>query len=406
MDADGALAIAAQVGYPVLVRPSYVLGGRAMEIVYDDAQLLRAMAELSDFGSLGIEGGLSAERPVLVDRFLEDATEVDVDAVRDHLGDTVIGAVMEHVEEAGVHSGDSACVIPPPHLSASVVTRIEDHTLAIASALDVRGPINVQFAVKDDEVYVIEANPRASRTVPFVAKATGVPLAKVASRVMMGATLAELRDEGLLCERVVGDHVAVKEAGLPFNRFPEADPVLGPEMRSTGEVMGIDLTTGLAFTKSQISAGDALPESGTVFLSLANRDKAVGLEAARGLRDLGLDVVATSGTAEHLRANGVPVDTVVAKLDEEGTDAVELIRSGGVQLVVNSPRGRGPRADGEHIRAAAGALGIPLLTTANAALAAARGLADWQRFPLAVRTLQEYHRGVRRPEEEEEEVVR
>jgi len=406
VDADGALAIAAQVGYPVLVRPSYVLGGRAMEIVYDDAQLLRAMAELSDFGSLGIEGGLSAERPVLVDRFLEDATEVDVDAVRDHLGDAVIGAVMEHVEEAGVHSGDSACVIPPPHLSASVVTRIEDHTLAIASALDVRGPINVQFAVKDDEVYVIEANPRASRTVPFVAKATGVPLAKVASRVMMGATLGELRDEGLLCERVVSDHVAVKEAVLPFNRFPEADPVLGPEMRSTGEVMGIDLTTGLAFTKSQISAGDALPESGTVFLSLANRDKAVGLEAARGLRDLGLDVVATSGTAEHLRANGVPVDTVVAKLDEEGTDAVELIRSGGVQLVVNSPRGRGPRADGEHIRAAAGALGIPLLTTANAALAAARGLADWRRFPLAVRTLQEYHRGVRRPEEEEEEVVR
>ena len=400
VDADGALTIAAQVGYPVLVRPSYVLGGRAMEIIYDDAQMVRAMAEMSDFGSLGIEGGLSAERPVLVDRFLEDATEVDVDAVRDRLGDVMIGAVMEHVEEAGVHSGDSACVIPPPHLSASVVARIEDHTLAIAEALDVRGPINVQFAVKDDEVYVIEANPRASRTVPFVAKATGVPLAKVASRVMMGATLAELRDEGLLCERVVGDHVAVKEAVLPFNRFPEADPVLGPEMRSTGEVMGIDLTTGLAFMKSQISAGGALPESGTVFLSLADRDKVVGLEAARGLQDLGLDVVATSGTAEYLRANGVPVDTVVAKLGEEGTDAVELVRSGAVQMVVNSPRGRGPRADGEHIRAAAGAQGIPLMTTANAALAAARGLADWQRFPLAVRTLQEYHRGVRRSEQE------
>ena len=400
VDADGALTIAAQVGYPVLVRPSYVLGGRAMEIIYDDAQMVRAMAEMSDFGSLGIEGGLSAERPVLVDRFLEDATEVDVDAVRDRLGDVMIGAVMEHVEEAGVHSGDSACVIPPPHLSASVVARIEDHTLAIAEALDVRGPINVQFAVKDDEVYVIEANPRASRTVPFVAKATGVPLAKVASRVMMGAALAELRDEGLLCERVVGDHVAVKEAVLPFNRFPEADPVLGPEMRSTGEVMGIDLTTGLAFMKSQISAGGALPESGTVFLSLADRDKVVGLEAARGLQDLGLDVVATSGTAEYLRANGVPVDTVVAKLGEEGTDAVELVRSGAVQMVVNSPRGRGPRADGEHIRAAAGAQGIPLMTTANAALAAARGLADWQRFPLAVRTLQEYHRGVRRSEQE------
>ena len=394
VDTAGALAVAGEVGYPVLVRPSYVLGGRGMEIVYDDAQLARAMAELSGFGSLGIEGGLSVERPVLVDRFLEDATEVDVDAIRDHLGMVVIGAVMEHVEEAGVHSGDSACIIPPPHLSAAVVERIEEHTRSIAEALDVRGPINVQYAVKDDEVYVIEANPRASRTLPFVAKATGVPLAKVASRVMMGATLDELRLEGLLRERVVGDHVAVKEAVLPFDRFPEADPLLGPEMRSTGEVMGIDLTTGLAFTKSQIAAGGALPDSGTVFMSLADRDKAVGLEAARGLVDLGLDVVATSGTAEHLVANGVPVTTVVAKLGEDGVDAVELIRSGSVQMVVNSPRGRGPRSDGEHIRAAAGAVGIPLLTTANAALAAARGLADWRRFPLAVRTLQEYHEGI------------
>ena len=394
VDTAGALAIAGDIGYPVLVRPSYVLGGRGMEIVYDDAQMMRAMAELSGFGSLGIEGGLSAERPVLVDRFLEDATEVDVDAIRDHTGEVVIGAVMEHVEEAGVHSGDSACVIPPPHLSAAVVGLIEDHTRTIAAALNVRGPINVQYAVKGDEVYVIEANPRASRTVPFVAKATGVPLAKVASRVMMGATLAELRAEGLLRERVAGDHVAVKEAVLPFDRFPEADPVLGPEMRSTGEVMGIDMTTGLAFTKSQISAGGALPDSGTVFMSLADRDKAVGLEAARGLVDLGLEIVATSGTADHLVANGVPVSTVVAKLGEDGTDAVELIRSGAVQMVVNSPRGRGPRADGEHIRAAAGAEGIPLLTTANAALAAARGLADWRRFPLAVRTLQEYHEGV------------
>ena len=394
VDTAGALAVAGEVGYPVLVRPSYVLGGRGMEIVYDDAQLASAMAELSGFGSLGIEGGLSVERPVLVDRFLEDATEVDVDAIRDHLGMVVIGAVMEHVEEAGVHSGDSACIIPPPHLSAAVVERIEEHTRSIAEALDVRGPINVQYAVKDDEVYVIEANPRASRTLPFVAKATGVPLAKVASRVMMGATLDELRLEGLLRERVVGDHVAVKEAVLPFDRFPEADPLLGPEMRSTGEVMGIDLTTGLAFTKSQIAAGGALPDSGTVFMSLADRDKAVGLEAARGLVDLGLDVVATSGTAEHLVANGVPVTTVVAKLGEDGVDAVELIRSGSVQMVVNSPRGRGPRSDGEHIRAAAGAAGIPLLTTANAALAAARGLADWRRFPLAVRTLQEYHEGI------------
>ena len=397
-DLESARQVVSEVGYPVLVRPSYVLGGRAMQIVYDDAQLERAMAELAGSGSLGIEGGLSAERPVLIDRFLEDATEVDVDAIRDHTGEVLIGAVMEHVEEAGVHSGDSACVIPPPNLSGSVVELIEEHTGSIAEALDVRGLVNVQFAVKADgdaaEVYVIEANPRASRTVPFVAKATGVPLAKVASRVMMGATLAELRTEGLLVERVVGDHVAIKEAVLPFDRFPEADPVLGPEMRSTGEVMGIDLTTGLAFTKSQIAAGGALPESGTVFMSLADRDKATGSEAAAGFVALGLELVATSGTAEHLRNAGVEVRETVAKIGEDGTDAVGLIRSGAVQLLVNSPRGRGPRADGEHIRGAAAAEGIPLLTTASAALAAARGMADWRRYPLAVRTLQEYHRGL------------
>jgi carbamoyl-phosphate synthase large subunit len=396
IDLEQARAIVADIDFPVLVRPSYVLGGRAMEIVYDDAQLERAMAQLSGFGSLGIEGGLSAERPVLVDRFLEDATEVDVDAIRDADGDFLIGAVMEHVEEAGVHSGDSACVIPPPFLSDEVVARIEAHTRRIADALEVCGLVNVQFAVKADEVYVIEANPRASRTVPFVAKATGVPLAKVASRVMLGATLSELRAEGLLVDRVVGDHVAVKEAVLPFDRFPEADPLLGPEMRSTGEVMGIDLTPGLAFNKSQIAAGCDLPESGTVFFSLADRDKRAGLEAARGLVDLGLDIVATSGTAAHLRDNGVPVTDIVAKLGENGTDAVELIWSGAIQLVVNSPRGRGPRADGEHIRAAASAHGIPLLTTAAAALAAARGLADWRHYPLEVRTLQEYHRGITR----------
>ena len=399
VDLEQARAVVAVVGYPVLVRPSYVLGGRAMEIVYDDSQLERAMSQLSSFGSLGIEGGLSAERPVLVDRFLEDATEVDVDAIRDAVGDLVIGAVMEHVEEAGVHSGDSACVIPPPYLSDEVVATIEEHTRRIAEALDVRGLINVQYAVKGDEVYVIEANPRASRTVPFVAKATGVPLAKVASRVMLGATLVDLRTEGLLVDRVVGDHVAIKEAVMPFNRFPAADPVLGPEMRSTGEVMGIDLTPGLAFYKSQISAGSDLPESGTVFFSLADRDKRAGLEAARGFTDLGLSIVATSGTAAHLRDNGLPVAEVVAKLGEDGTDAVELIRSGAIQMVVNSPRGRGPRADGEHIRAAASAGGIPLLTTAAAALAAARGLADWRHFPLEVRTLQAYHRGITRDPE-------
>jgi carbamoyl-phosphate synthase large subunit len=394
-----ASVIVERVGYPVLVRPSYVLGGRAMEIVYDDASLERTMNELSRFGTLGIEGGLSAERPVLVDRFLEDATEVDVDAVRDHTGEVLIGAVMEHVEEAGVHSGDSACVIPPPHLSADTIAVIEDYTRRIAEALQVRGLVNVQYAVKGSQVFVIEANPRASRTVPFVAKATGVPLVKIAARVMLGATLDELRETGLLAPPVVGDHVAVKEAVLPFNRFPEADAVLGPEMRSTGEVMGIDLTTGLAFMKSQIAAGGPLPEKGTVFLSLADRDKVLGCEAAELFHQLGFSLVATTGSAAALRAAGIPVGKLVAKLDEEGEDGVDLINRGEIHLVVNSPRGRGPRADGAHIRAAAQRNNVPLLTTASSALAAALGMLDWSRHRLQVRTLQEYHRGVWRAEQ-------
>jgi len=391
---DDALAVVARVGYPVLMRPSYVLGGRAMEIVYDDEGLHRAMAELAGFGTLGREGGLSAERPVLVDRFLEDATEVDVDAIRDAVGEVVIGGIMEHVEEAGVHSGDSACALPPTTLSVETVAVIEDYTRAIAEALDVRGLVNVQYAVKANQVFVIEANPRASRTVPFVAKATGVPLAKVAARVMLGATLAELRAEGVLRAPVVGDHVAVKEAVLPFNRFPDADALLGPEMRSTGEVMGIDLTVGLAFAKSQLAAGLRLPTSGTVFLSLADRDKAVGALAARRLADLGFGLVATAGTAAHLEGEGIAVAEVLAKIGEEGRNAVDLITSGEIDLVVNSPRGRGPRADGAHIRRAAGLSGVPLLTTAQAALAAANGMADVAAHPLVVRSLQEYHRGV------------
>jgi carbamoyl-phosphate synthase large subunit len=390
---EAAQAISDRIGYPVLVRPSYVLGGRAMEIVYDDDHLERAMAELAGFGSLGREGGLSAERPVLVDRFLEDATEVDVDAIRDHAGETIIGGVMEHVEEAGVHSGDSACVIPPYSLSAETIGVIEDYTRRIADALDVRGLINVQYAVKQGQVFVIEANPRASRTVPFVAKATAVPLVKVAARVMVGATLAELREEGLLVPASTGTHVAVKEAVLPFNRFPDADRVLGPEMRSTGEVMGIDSTFGLAFAKSQIAAGERLPESGTVFLSLAERDKHSGIEVARGFVRLGFTIAATSGTADKLEEAGVHVQTRVAKLGENGIDAVDLIESGKVQLVVNSPRGRGPRADGAHIRAAAGVAGIPCLTTAAAGLAAANGMADWATHALQVRSLQSFHAG-------------
>ena len=391
---DQALVITERIGYPALVRPSYVLGGRAMQIVYDDDHLRRAMAELAGFGSLGKEGGLSAERPVLVDRFLEDATEVDVDAIRDHTGDTVIGAVMEHVEEAGVHSGDSACSIPPTTLSDETIDVIEDYTRRIAKELDVRGLINVQFAVKSGQVFVIEANPRASRTVPFVAKATGVPLAKVASRVMVGATLVELREEGLLTEPVISDHVAIKEAVLPFNRFPEADAILGPEMRSTGEVMGIDLTPGLAFVKAQLAAGTRLPDEGMVFMSLADRDKQVGIVAAQKLVELGFTIAATSGTAAALQDAGVAVAQVVAKLDDaDGVHAVDLIERGDVHLVVNSPRGRGPRADGEHIRKAAGLASVPLLTTSAAALAAANGMADWKAHPLAVRSLQEYHAG-------------
>ncbi|HEX9968979.1 MAG TPA: carbamoyl-phosphate synthase large subunit, partial [Acidimicrobiales bacterium] len=392
---DDALAIVGRIGYPALIRPSYVLGGRAMEIVYDEEGLRRAMAELAGFGSLGKEGGLSAERPVLVDRFLEDATEVDVDALRDATGEVVIGAVMEHVEEAGVHSGDSACVIPPPTLPHEVVEVIEGYTRAIADALDVRGLINVQYAVKQNQVFVIEANPRASRTVPFVAKATGVPLAKVAARVMLGATLAELRAEGLLRPPVEGGHVSVKEAVLPFGRFPDVDTVLGPEMRSTGEVMGIDTTFGLAFAKSQIAAGDQLPEGGSVFFSLADRDKAAGLAAATKFVELGFSLAATAGTAAYFEANGVPVDTVVAKLgdDQGGETAIDLIASGKVQLVVNTPRGRGPRADGAYIRTTANVHNVPCLTTVAAARAAGAGIADWGRHELAVRSLQEFLEG-------------
>ncbi len=411
---EEALAIASKVGYPVLVRPSYVLGGRAMEIAYGEEDLERAMGAMTASGTLGREGGLSAERPVLVDKFLEDAIEVDVDAVRDRSGETLIGAVMEHVEEAGVHSGDSACVVPPPTLSSSVVRVIQGHTREIADALEVQGPLNVQFAVQRNAeglsaVFVIEANPRASRTVPFVSKATGVPLAKVAARVMAGATLAELRAEGLLKPPVTG-YVSVKEAVLPFDRFPDADSLLGPEMRSTGEVMGIDATFGLAFAKSQLAAGDELANGGTVFFSVADRDKPAGLEAAVRLVEAGYTIAATSGTAAYLREAGLQVATVVAKVAAtaerkrrsrpgtaggpgDGVDAVELIRSGQVQLVVNTPRGRGPRADGARIRRAARQYKVPLLTTVAAARAAAAGVLERGKLPFTVKSLQEHHAG-------------
>jgi carbamoyl-phosphate synthase large subunit len=390
---DDAVAVAARVGYPVLVRPSYVLGGRAMEIVFDDSDLRRAMGELAHTGSLGREGGLSAERPALIDRFLEDAVEVDVDALRDRTGELLIGAVMEHIEQAGVHSGDSACAIPPPTLGAPVLQQIHAHTRALADALGVVGLLNVQYAVKDGGVFVIEANPRASRTVPFVSKATGVALAKIAARVMVGATLEELRSEGLVHPPAEGGHVSVKEAVLPFNRFPEVDTVLGPEMRSTGEVMGIDRSFGLAFAKSQSGSGNTLPSQGTVFLSLADRDKDTGLVAARRFAELGFAIAATAGTADMLERSGLAVDTVVAKVGEQvGVDAVDLISSGKVDLVVNTPRGRGPRTDGMHIRRAALAHGVACVTTVAAALAAAAGIAEESTREPEARSLQEYHR--------------
>ena len=393
---EEAKAIAARVGFPVLVRPSYVLGGRAMQIVHDVAGLERAMEELSRFGTLGREGGLSAERPVLIDRFLAGATEVDVDAIRDHTGDCVIGGIMEHVEEAGVHSGDSACAIPPQTLPGWVTEVIEAYTRSIAEALDVRGLINVQYAVMGTAVYVIEANPRASRTVPFVAKATGVPLAKVASRVMLGATLAGLRAEGLLTDPVDGGHVSVKEAVLPFNRFPEVDTALGPEMRSTGEVMGIDRTFGRAFVKSQSAAGTVLPTKGTVFLSLNDTDKPAGLVVAKRLRELGLGIAATTGTAAYLAKFGEAVDMVIGKISEvnDGSsmdNAVDLIKKGDISFVVNTPHGRGSREDGEAIRKTANANRVPSVTTVEAALAATNGLAEQRASDVEVRSLQEYH---------------
>jgi carbamoyl-phosphate synthase large subunit len=391
-----ALVVAGKIGYPVLVRPSYVLGGRAMEIVYDDERLEKAIVALS--ASLRSEGGVSAQRPVLVDRFLEDAIEVDVDAVRDRSGELLLAGIMEHVEEAGIHSGDSACALPTQTLAADVVAALEAHTRAIAEALAVVGLLNVQYAVRDGVVYVLEANPRASRTVPFVAKATGVPLAKVAARVMAGASLAQLRDEKLLRPPTAGKWVSVKEAVLPFSRFPGVDILLGPEMRSTGEVMGIGTTFGLAFAKSQIAAGNRLPSEGTVLLSLADRDKPAGLEAARAFSELGFELTATSGTAAFLESSGIPVMTVAARLGEMGAaDVVELISSGRVQLVVNTPRGRGSRADGVRIRSTALLHQVPCLTTVAAARAAAAGMADWKQHGLSVVSLQEVHGGTWKP---------
>ena len=395
---DQARRIAADIGYPVLVRPSYVLGGRGMEIVYDEETLHGYITRATE---------LSPEHPVLVDRFLEDAIEIDVDALCD--GDEVyIGGVMEHIEEAGIHSGDSACALPPVTLGRQDIESVRRATEAIAHGIGVVGLLNVQYALKDDVLYVLEANPRASRTVPFVSKATAVPLAKACARIMLGATIAQLREEGVLVKKGDGASVspnapiAVKEAVLPFHRFRKADgsqvdSLLGPEMKSTGEVMGIDRDFGTAFAKSQTAAYGSLPAQGTVFVSVANRDKRSLVFPVKRLADLGFRVLATEGTAEMLRRNGIPCDEVrkhfeAPSADRPALSAVDAIRAGEVDMVINTPYGNsGPRIDGYEIRSAAVAMNIPCVTTVQGASAAVQGIEAGIRGDIGVRSLQELH---------------
>ena len=392
---DEARAIADSVGYPVLVRPSYVLGGRGMEIVYSDDMLVDYVRRSTLIGP---------DHPVLVDRFLEDAVEIDVDALFDGT-DLYLGGVMEHIEEAGIHSGDSACALPPITLGRADLLRIRASTEAIARGVGVRGLLNVQYALKDDVLYVLEANPRASRTVPFVSKATAVPLAKAAARVMLGATIAELRVEGVLPPSGDGADVphdapiAVKEAVLPFGRFRTAtgegvDTVLGPEMKSTGEVMGIDAVFGTAFAKSQAAAYGELPTKGTVFVSVANRDKRSMIFPVKRLVDLGFDVVATVGTAEVLRRHGVVCRVVGKHSHGLGDDVVPLVLDGRVDLIINTPWGVGGRLDGYEIRTAAVARGVPCITTIQGAAACVQGIEALVRGDIGVRSLQEHHAGL------------
>jgi carbamoyl-phosphate synthase large subunit len=376
---------AAKVGFPLLIRPSYVLGGRAMEICYSPEQLEQYLA--TEAAALGLDSPTEngeREQVLLLDRFLEDAIEIDVDALCD--GETVkIGAVMQHVEEAGVHSGDSACVIPAMSIGPEAYETILAHTRTIALELGVVGLLNVQYAVADDVVYVIEANPRASRTVPFVSKATGVSLAKVACRLMLGERLADID-----VPQGSPAHVSVKEAVMPFQRFPGADAVLGPEMRSTGEVMGIAGDFPTAFGKAQAAAGSALPDSGTVFITVHDRDKAAATQLACNLHDLGFKIIATAGTARSIRRMGVPVEAI-NKIGEGGNDVVEWIERGDVDMVVNTPSGSGARIDGYEIRIAATRRGIPCMTTMTGASAAARAIGAMRLHGDEVTSLQELH---------------
>ncbi|HEV7756499.1 MAG TPA: carbamoyl-phosphate synthase large subunit [Mycobacteriales bacterium] len=395
-----AQAIAADIGYPVLVRPSYVLGGRGMEIVYDDASLESYLDRATE---------VTADHPVLVDRFLDDAIEIDVDALCDG-EDVYLGGIMEHIEEAGIHSGDSSCALPPITLGQSDIENVRRSTEAIARGVGVKGLLNVQYALKGDVLYVLEANPRASRTVPFVSKATAVPLAKAAARIMLGATIAELRAEGMLPATGDGGEmpddapIAVKEAVLPFKRFRTAeghgvDNLLGPEMKSTGEVMGIDTAFGPAFAKSQAAAYGSLPTGGRVFVSVANSDKRAMVFPIKRLADLGFEVLATSGTAQMLRRHGVEATVVAKHFESTGPgerNIVDLIKAGEIDLVLNTPYGQaGPRVDGYEIRSAAVAMDVPCITTVQAAAAAVMGIEALSRGELYVRPLQELHAALR-----------
>ena len=382
-----ARAIAARVGYPVVVRPSYVLGGRAMEVVYDEAELNRYMVEAVQ---------VEPDHPVLIDQYLDNAIEVDVDALCDREGVVVIGGVMEHIEPAGIHSGDSACWLPSVSLSEAALATIREWSRALALALGVRGLINLQFAVQYDQeqgerVFIIEANPRASRTVPFVAKATGVPLAKVASQLMAGRTLAEL---GLTAEPIPPLQT-VKEAVLPFKRFPGSDTLLGPEMRSTGEVMGIASSAGMAYAKAELAAGEALPTSGTVFLSTHDRDKQALLPVAERLVGLGFDLIATGGTAEALRAAGLQVESIL-KVHEGRPNIEDAIRSARIQLIINTPIGRQAAHDDKYLRRAALDYAVPTVTTLAGARAAVEAITALQQQTIEVNALQDIHPGLTR----------
>ncbi|WP_044210272.1 carbamoyl-phosphate synthase large subunit [Coleofasciculus chthonoplastes] len=373
---EEALNIAKRIGYPVVVRPSYVLGGRAMEIVYSDLELERYM-------TFAVQ--VEPEHPILIDKFLENAIEVDVDAIADHTGRVVIGGIMEHIEQAGIHSGDSACSIPFISLSPTAMETIRTSTHQLATKLKVIGLMNIQFAVQGETVYILEANPRASRTVPYVSKATGVPLAALASRIMAGETLEDL---GLTREPIL-QHIAVKEAVLPFDKFPGTDVILGPEMRSTGEVMGIDTDFGKAFAKAELAAGQRLPLSGTVFVSTNNRDKANVVPVVQDLMDLGFNVIATEGTRKALKDQGLEVDLIL-KLHQGRPHVLDAIKNKQIQLIINTPTGEDAQADGRLIRRTALAYKIPIVTTIAGAKATAGAIRSLKSEPLDVKALQDY----------------